>query len=126
MSKTYLIETRQTFIIGYAVVMDDDMDPKTIAGKIVAENDWDKTVELYQYDAGEQFEQCIPTSNEQIPKIFRAKNEYLSQLTDEEILYRFRSEEHTSELQSPMYLVCRLLLEKKKRCIDKYRYDLDR
>src|SRR5437763_3905024 len=27
---------------------------------------------------------------------------------------RMRSEEHTSELQSPMYLVCRLLLEKKK------------
>src|SRR5437762_7210388 len=26
---------------------------------------------------------------------------------------RPRSEEHTSELQSPMYLVCRLLLEKK-------------
>src|SRR5437879_13521802 len=25
-----------------------------------------------------------------------------------------RSEEHTSELQSPMYLVCRLLLEKRK------------
>src|SRR5437764_11444326 len=25
-----------------------------------------------------------------------------------------RSEEHTSELQSPMYLVCRLLLEKKR------------
>src|SRR5437762_6807165 len=30
------------------------------------------------------------------------------------IPYRVRSEEHTSELQSPMYLVCRLLLEKKK------------
>src|SRR5437763_5779888 len=26
-----------------------------------------------------------------------------------------RSEEHTSELQSPMYLVCRLLLEKKQK-----------
>src|SRR5437762_7870895 len=26
---------------------------------------------------------------------------------------KVRSEEHTSELQSPMYLVCRLLLEKK-------------
>src|ERR1017187_9577655 len=26
----------------------------------------------------------------------------------------YRSEEHTSELQSPMYLVCRLLLEKKR------------
>src|SRR5437762_1669472 len=30
-----------------------------------------------------------------------------------------RSEEHTSELQSPMYLVCRLLLEKKKKKIYK-------
>src|SRR6266581_4058157 len=28
---------------------------------------------------------------------------------------RFRSEEHTSELQSPVHLVCRLLLEKKNR-----------
>src|SRR2546429_4849064 len=27
-----------------------------------------------------------------------------------------RSEEHTSELQSRLHLVCRLLLEKKKRC----------
>src|SRR5437763_7235976 len=30
------------------------------------------------------------------------------------VLILERSEEHTSELQSPMYLVCRLLLEKKK------------
>src|SRR3712207_7282876 len=29
---------------------------------------------------------------------------------------RTRSEEHTSELQSRQYLVCRLLLEKKKQC----------
>src|SRR5256885_10134236 len=28
-----------------------------------------------------------------------------------------RSEEHTSELQSPCNLVCRLLLEKKKKCM---------
>src|SRR5437764_9858816 len=34
------------------------------------------------------------------------------------IVMSSRSEEHTSELQSPMYLVCRLLLEKKKK---KYR-----
>src|SRR5437762_14356400 len=31
-----------------------------------------------------------------------------------------RSEEHTSELQSPMYLVCRLLLEKKKTHVISY------
>src|SRR5258708_14262858 len=30
---------------------------------------------------------------------------------------RFRSEEHTSELQSPDHLVCRLLLEKKNTTI---------
>src|SRR5690348_17934265 len=29
-------------------------------------------------------------------------------------VHKFRSEEHTSELQSPVHLVCRLLLEKKK------------
>src|SRR5690348_17750313 len=29
--------------------------------------------------------------------------------------YHARSEEHTSELQSPVHLVCRLLLEKKKQ-----------
>src|SRR5207244_6297365 len=29
-----------------------------------------------------------------------------------------RSEEHTSELQSPDHLVCRLLLERKKRSVD--------
>src|SRR5438046_4255009 len=32
-------------------------------------------------------------------------------------LWAWRSEEHTSELQSLTNLVCRLLLEKKKRCI---------
>src|SRR6267154_1929207 len=32
-----------------------------------------------------------------------------------QILPKLRSEEHTSELQSPVHLVCRLLLEKKKK-----------
>src|SRR5574337_1619422 len=32
-----------------------------------------------------------------------------------------RSEEHTSELQSPLNLVCRLLLEKKKKNMQTYR-----
>src|SRR5690348_17625793 len=31
------------------------------------------------------------------------------------ISFTLRSEEHTSELQSPVHLVCRLLLEKKKK-----------
>src|SRR3712207_7217271 len=33
---------------------------------------------------------------------------------------RDRSEEHTSELQSRQYLVCRLLLEKKKKQLNTY------
>src|SRR2546426_3312595 len=35
-----------------------------------------------------------------------------------EDLVEERSEEHTSELQSPCNLVCRLLLEKKKKKVD--------
>src|SRR2546422_5389141 len=31
------------------------------------------------------------------------------------LVHGFRSEEHTSELQSRLHLVCRLLLEKKKK-----------
>src|SRR5256885_11466611 len=33
------------------------------------------------------------------------------------VLWDMRSEEHTSELQSPCNLVCRLLLEKKKHTV---------
>src|SRR5437762_10096230 len=36
-------------------------------------------------------------------------------VAEERRQHRRRSEEHTSELQSPMYLVCRLLLEKKNK-----------
>src|SRR5437764_9472031 len=39
---------------------------------------------------------------------------YFYQFFQEGFFHADRSEEHTSELQSPMYLVCRLLLEKKK------------
>src|SRR5687768_18368930 len=41
----------------------------------------------------------------------REPNEYTLQGENKEV----RSEEHTSELQSRLHLVCRLLLEKKKK-----------
>src|SRR3712207_9246759 len=42
---------------------------------------------------------------------------YWNMATDELLaMSEARSEEHTSELQSRQYLVCRLLLEKKKCC----------
>src|SRR5690348_18498595 len=37
------------------------------------------------------------------------------EVDEQAALLKGRSEEHTSELQSPVHLVCRLLLEKKKR-----------
>src|SRR5438552_5072727 len=40
--------------------------------------------------------------------------------------YPRRSEEHTSELQSPDHLVCRLLLEKKKKTKIKKQYSQNR
>src|SRR3712207_8600416 len=41
-------------------------------------------------------------------------------LADDGLFRHHRSEEHTSELQSRQYLVCRLLLEKKKNYTDNY------
>src|ERR1017187_11025845 len=40
--------------------------------------------------------------------------------------FDLRSEEHTSELQSPMYLVCRLLLEKIKLPLLVGTYDVEK
>src|SRR2546426_7437828 len=45
----------------------------------------------------------------------RASRSVMSPCGVERIAMPRRSEEHTSELQSPCNLVCRLLLEKKKR-----------
>src|SRR3712207_8283832 len=41
---------------------------------------------------------------------------------DRHLAYSHRSEEHTSELQSRQYLVCRLLLEKKKYTLNELKY----
>src|SRR5256885_3715919 len=46
---------------------------------------------------------------------FLARIAHDGQQVHVELAQRLRSEEHTSELQSPCNLVCRLLLEKKKR-----------
>src|SRR3712207_7746835 len=56
-----------------------------------------------------------------IPEDVRALLAELDAFIDREIKpleeehIQYRSEEHTSELQSRQYLVCRLLLEKKKK-----------
>src|SRR3712207_8003810 len=52
--------------------------------------------------------QTLSATEERFRTIVEAARDYAIFLTDA------RSEEHTSELQSRQYLVCRLLLEKKK------------
>src|SRR3712207_9000510 len=49
------------------------------------------------------------------PKFVRGiRDQFIPRLLDPSDTFSRRSEEHTSELQSRQYLVCRLLLEKKK------------
>src|SRR5688572_32063078 len=58
-----------------------------------------------------------PTTKWHIPGISRANHRHVGVVYDykHDSSGRDRSEEHTSELQSQSNLVCRLLLEKKKR-----------
>src|SRR5690348_17542274 len=46
---------------------------------------------------------------------FFTTNANAANVSDSDLTKLKRSEEHTSELQSPVHLVCRLLLEKKKK-----------
>lgn len=86
MSKTYLIETVSTFKHGYVVIMDDDMDPREISKQVI---DSEEPTEFYQLHIGEEFDQCIPLKENQAPRVFRAKNDYLADLSDEEIVSKF-------------------------------------
>src|SRR5437879_1380448 len=72
----------------------------------------DHGVAIFPQDA-EQADQLIRIADERLYRLKQAnhsKSGHGSSRTESP-----RSEEHTSELQSPMYLVCRLLLEKKKK-----------
>src|SRR2546429_3163053 len=89
-------------------VSDDAIIAKTLDGTITS---WNAGAErLYGYSAREAIGRPIaliipPEPGDELPKI-------LAQIARGE-----RSEEHTSELQSRLHLVCRLLLEKKKNPI---------
>src|SRR5436189_4489936 len=64
------------------------------------------------------FRSIMPAASRVVPGVPKADRHLALQRRarqQAERLIARRSEEHTSELQSPMYLVCRLLLEKKKK-----------
>src|SRR2546422_7257569 len=64
---------------------------------------------------GEETRQGLQTSTFKIAvRVFR-RSDHQRKTNDETYGRLKRSEEHTSELQSRLHLVCRLLLEKKKK-----------
>src|SRR5258708_20336282 len=56
----------------------------------------------------------VPKLSELAPDYFERRKRTHRAGFEDASRWRKRSEEHTSELQSPDHLVCRLLLEKKK------------
>src|SRR5438445_310803 len=108
--------------------------PVTVTGRVVdvdlAPKGWRIVVEpepLASLDPGDQPRRLrlhIPQSSDELNPGDRVRPKAMLHAVPLQILRRtrspglsssLRSEEHTSELQSRQYLVCRLLLEKKKR-----------
>src|ERR1017187_8938245 len=65
------------------------------------------TTEIYTLSLHDALPICFDSDSQHSPAQARTNASGI-------VKWPLRSEEHTSELQSPMYLVCRLLLEKKK------------
>src|SRR4051794_40276384 len=83
-----------------------------------------ETFELYGFEALETpFVEYTEALGKFLPDQDRPNEGVFSFQDDDE--QWLRSEEHTSELQSPVHLVCRLLLEKKKKQIDKKLLSID-
>src|SRR3712207_7965035 len=72
---------------------------------------------LHDFDIEETYEAGIALSGPEVKSVRDGRanlRESYARVRDGEV-FLVRSEEHTSELQSRQYLVCRLLLEKKKK-----------
>src|SRR5260370_30637025 len=58
---------------------------------------------------------CVKPGQLKAMRVPKLEKKVKPTYTQEEVKMIYRSEEHTSELQSHLNLVCRLLLEKKKK-----------
>src|SRR3712207_7708581 len=73
------------------------------------------TTEIYTLSLHDALPIFLNTQGAKEPEIEAALGGALGATGDAQEQALTRSEEHTSELQSRQYLVCRLLLEKKKK-----------
>src|SRR5438309_8429227 len=93
-----------------------------VSGKLVA--DMSDLKGLHGVAVAPEFNRGFVTGNDPDPLIYLFDLKSLkitgkitppSAMDSDSLMYDTRSEEHTSELQSQFHLVCRLLLEKKKK-----------
>src|SRR5437879_9361035 len=100
---------------GFGQVVGVGVSDEMIRQARAASKDFDNI--LYVWGSAQQ----IPWEENFFDKVLSVESFYYYPDQDRALSELFRvmapqrSEEHTSELQSPMYLVCRLLLEKKKK-----------
>src|SRR2546425_10917331 len=73
------------------------------------------TTEIYTLSLHDALPICEPSAAAFDREIFDGRDVTAETVTNAALTLPVRSEEHTSELQSLAYLVCRLLLEKKKK-----------
>src|SRR5258705_965259 len=70
---------------------------------------------LFPYTTLFRSQQIIAWTSLELVISFAPEQSVIPQSPADVVVFRARSEEHTSELQSLRHLVCRLLLEKKKK-----------
>ena len=93
---------------GY-IFTDDNFDYASLMCCYVTEPYSKEKYEKYEY-----YKADLEVSREKEEELKKLSNKELEILRNYPYALAGRSEEHTSELQSPDNLVCRLLLEKKK------------
>src|SRR3712207_7516759 len=80
---------------------------------------------LFRSPSGSPAARERSSSSKKVPRLGMPVSRSVRARSDSCASRRRRSEEHTSELQSRQYLVCRLLLEKKKKNLIEYVNECD-
>src|SRR2546426_2425702 len=108
----HLVEMLQTELLQAWSESATPISPSAILGTL---NALEQVRQAISDDPARELSQRLSTSTtEGLDLLVEVIHDLRSPLTSILFLAETRSEEHTSELQSPCNLVCRLLLEKKK------------
>src|SRR5690606_1880348 len=111
----HLKHTGEFPIIGVNTFIGKDGSPTVLPGEVIRSTEEEKQ---YQIKTVQNYQKANAAhSKESLEKLHSValNNGNLFEQIMESVKYNSRSEEHTSELQSRENLVCRLLLEKKKK-----------